>query len=138
MARVNGGTKVGAGFYWRSAEWEIVTLSGQGGTLPGGAGEVYHRIPTLAMLAAAPVMGALFVMFLPFIGIAMALKHFGALALEASREAAIAVGATLVPAWRPGEAYLAHGDDAEPAGDEPKAESDPLSDVEQQIAARRK
>jgi hypothetical protein len=70
-----GGETVSAGFYWRGAAWEIVPVSGPGGALPGDGGERYLRIPTFAMLLAAPVMGALLVVFLPFIGFALLGGH---------------------------------------------------------------
>jgi hypothetical protein len=72
MTRWIGGTKVPAGFYWRKSAWEIVTLSDQGGVLPGGRGERYFKIPVLAMLMLAPAMGAALVMFLPLTGFYMA------------------------------------------------------------------
>ena len=72
MTRWIGGTKVPAGFYWRKSGWEIVTLSGQGGVLPGGRDERYVKIPVLAMLMLAPAMGAALVMFLPLTGFYMA------------------------------------------------------------------
>jgi hypothetical protein len=72
MTRWEGGTKVPAGFYWRPASWELVTLSGEGGVLPGGTGERYFKVPVLAMLMLAPAMGAALVMFLPLTGFVMA------------------------------------------------------------------
>jgi hypothetical protein len=72
MKRWLGGTRVPAGFYWRPAGWEMVTLSGRGGVLPGERSERYLRVPVLAMLVLAPAMGAALVMFLPLIGFAMA------------------------------------------------------------------
>ena len=72
MTRWIGGTKVPAGFYWRKAGWELVTLSGEGGVLPGAGDERYVKVPVLAMLALAPAMGAALVMFLPLMGFVMA------------------------------------------------------------------
>jgi hypothetical protein len=46
----------------------VVTVAKADGPLPGSAQEQFVRIPTFAMLALAPIMGALLVMFLPFIG----------------------------------------------------------------------
>lgn len=101
-----GGAKVKAGFYWRRSQWEIVPLSGAGGVLPGGPEETYHRIPVLLMLAVAPIMGALFVVFLPFIGFALLLQYLAQSAARASRHAAGELAATLGPSWRPGEAFF--------------------------------
>ena len=67
-----GGSKVPAGFYFNKSNWEIVTVSGKkGGLLPGDAKADYLKIPAVAMLAAAPVLGAAFVVFLPVIGFAL-------------------------------------------------------------------
>ncbi len=71
-SNTNGGSKVPAGFYFNKNNWEIVTVSGKkGGLLPGGPQTGYLKIPALAMLAAAPVLGAAFVVFLPVIGFAL-------------------------------------------------------------------
>ena len=72
MKRWSGGTRVPAGFYWRPASWEIVTLSGEGGVLPGERRERYFKVPVLAMLVLAPAMGAALVMFLPLVGFVIA------------------------------------------------------------------
>jgi hypothetical protein len=67
-----GGGKVPAGFYFNKANWEIVTVSGKrGGVLPGDAKTEYLKVPAIAMLAGAPVLGAAFVIFLPVIGFAL-------------------------------------------------------------------
>jgi hypothetical protein len=72
MKRWRGSTRVPAGFYWRPASWEMVTLSGKGGVLPGERSERYFKVPVLAMLVLAPLMGAALVMFLPLMGFVMA------------------------------------------------------------------
>ncbi len=72
MKENKGGSKVPAGFYFNKKNWEIVTVSGKrGGVLPGPAETEYLKIPAVAMLAAAPVLGAAFVIFLPLIGFAL-------------------------------------------------------------------
>jgi hypothetical protein len=59
------------------------------------------------MLLLAPVMGGLFVVFLPLIGFALVLQHLGRLATAAIRQGAASLLATMSPTWRPGEAYFA-------------------------------
>jgi hypothetical protein len=72
---LSGGSRVEAGFYFNKNSWEIVTVSGkQGGVLPGDAKTGYLRVPAVAMLAGAPVLGAAFVVFLPVIGFALLAK----------------------------------------------------------------
>jgi hypothetical protein len=90
MARHQAGEQVKAGFYWRMAQWQLLTVAEDGDALPGEAGERYLRIPALLMLLLAPVMGALFVVFLPFIGIAIVLQHALRAAGRALRRAAVA------------------------------------------------
>ncbi len=93
-----GGHKVPAGFYFNKKNWEIVTVSGKrGGILPGDATTEYLKIPAVAMLAAAPVLGAAFVLFLPLIGFALfagaAFKKAGkGAAAQASKEAHVRHG----------------------------------------------
>ena len=107
MKKHTGGEKVPGGFYWKQNNWEIEVVKGDKGTLPGDAETIYLRIPTLAMLVGAPVMGGLFVVFLPFLGFAMLAKHFGNKAVSGLKQAADEVGAAVGPRWQPGEAYLA-------------------------------
>ena len=141
MTRNNGGTKVKGGFYWRPAEWQIVTLSGESGVLPGGTSEGFFRIPVFGMLLLAPVMGALFVMFLPLIGFAMVLDQAAKATAGAVRSSALWLGATLSPSWRPGEAFFTGKGAAKGTGShkpaEPKAD-DHLVALEKEIDEKRK
>ncbi len=66
-----GGNKVNGGFYLNRKTWDLVTVNGKKGLLPGEPDDRYLKVPTLAMLAAAPVLGATLVVFLPFIGFAL-------------------------------------------------------------------
>jgi hypothetical protein len=72
MFRYQGGEKVGGGFYVNRRTWAIAVINREG-VLEGDATDRYARIPTLAALVLAPLAGAAFAMFLPFIGIAMVL-----------------------------------------------------------------
>ncbi len=107
MRQHKGGEKVPGGFYWKQNNWEIEVVKGDEGTLPGKTDATYVRIPTLAMLLAAPVMGGLFVVFLPFLGFAMLAKHFGTKAVSGVKHAADELGAAVGPQWQPGEARFA-------------------------------
>jgi hypothetical protein len=77
MTRYHGNDSVKGGFYWRPSEWEIVTVPREGGTLLGTADMRYVRLPVLLILVLGPFMGALYVVFLPFIGFAMLLGFAG-------------------------------------------------------------
>lgn len=107
MRKHGGGEKVPGGFYWKQNNWEIEVVKGDEAKLPGDAGTTYVRIPTLAMLVGAPVMGGLFVVFLPFLGFVMLANHFGKKAVSGLKHATDEVDAAGGPRWQPGEAYLA-------------------------------
>ncbi len=107
MTKHIGGNAVKAGFYWNLRKWEMVTLSGIGGTLPGSADDRYLKVPIIAFLFIAPVMGGLYAFFLPFIGFAMLAAFLGRKIGVAGRAAAARVGGLVSPEWRPGEAYMA-------------------------------
>jgi hypothetical protein len=77
MKREIGGASARPGFYWRPAEWEIVSVPAGGRVLPGGPAERYVRIPTAGMLALAPALGAALVMFVPLAGFAIVLQQLG-------------------------------------------------------------
>ncbi len=90
MKRFEGNSKVGGGFYFQQKSWDLVTVSGKAGVLPGTASDQYLKVPLFLMLVGAPVFGATLVMFLPFVGIALfahamfrkAMKPFAARRLE--------------------------------------------------------
>ncbi len=77
MKRYIGGTKVAGGYYWHVGTWEIATVKGKEGTLPGGPADQYLHAPVAALFVLAPVMGAAFAIFLPFIGFAMPVYAIG-------------------------------------------------------------
>ena len=71
MKRFEGLSRVPGGFYFNQKSWDLVTVSGKAGVLPGTTSDQYLRVPLLLMLLGAPVFGATLVMFLPFVGIAL-------------------------------------------------------------------
>ncbi len=124
MTKYLGGTDVKAGFYWNLRQWEMVTLSGAGGTLPGSGADRFLKVPIVAFLFVAPVMGGLYAFFLPFIGFAMLFAFLGRKVGAGARLAAVRVGGLVSPQWRPGEAYLAgkRGKKSEHGNDDEKQE----------------
>jgi len=107
MTKRIGGTAAKNGFYWNLGRWEITMVPKQGGILPGGPGERYLKVPVVALLFLAPMMGAAYAFFLPFIGFALLFSFLGKKAFGYTRSGAAEVTATMGPSWRPGEAYLA-------------------------------
>jgi hypothetical protein len=92
--------------------WEVSTLSGQGGVLAGASDSQYLRVPLPLLLVCAPMMGAAFAMFLPFIGIALVLDFAAKRAWAACRDAVRASVMAISPRTQTGEAYF--------TGDAPK------------------
>ena len=86
----------------------MAMVPAEGGLLPGGSDRHYTRIPTVLFLLMAPLMGALYVVFLPVAGFALvaghALRALKTLAMDTFMQIAVAVS----PSWAPGEAYLAN------------------------------
>ncbi len=109
MANRIGGTAAKSGFYWNLGKWEMTMVPKQGGILPGDVTDKYMKVPVIGLLVIAPMMGAAYAMFLPFIGFAMLFTFLGRKALAAAGVSAVGVGATMTQAWRPGESYLADG-----------------------------
>ena len=98
-----GGQKAAAGTYWNLMNGERVDLE-QEGVLPGDRTAAYIKAPTAAVLAAGPVLGLLFAVFLPLIGIVMSAALVGRKLGEALASAA---AGSVSFGWRPIEAYLA-------------------------------
>ena len=69
--KYSGGDTVRYGFYWNVAEWEAQIVPKEGAQLKGTPANSFVRMPLLALLVLAPLMGAAFAFFLPFIGVAM-------------------------------------------------------------------
>ena len=103
----NGGTKVNYGFYWSAKAWDMAMIPTEGGLLPGGTDRHYTRIPTFLFLLMAPIMGALYVVFLPFAGFALLFGHLGKALKTMATDAFMHIAVAVSPQWAPGEAYLA-------------------------------
>jgi hypothetical protein len=132
---LTGGQKAEAGIYWNKGSWDLVTLSGKGGVLPGAGTQEYVRIPAVAMLAVAPLMGASYVVFLPFIGFAMFADFLGKKAGAGMKDGVAHVAGVLSPEWRPGEAYFLGRRKKGAKGK--GAKSNELESLEKEIEAKR-
>lgn len=79
MQKYTSGERVGRGFYWNMKGWEAQPVSAGGGVLNGKAEDTFVRVPLIAVLLLAPLMGAAYAIFLPFIGFAMVAMYLGGL-----------------------------------------------------------
>jgi hypothetical protein len=106
MASYNGGTKVSGGYYWNPRKWAVEVVGNEGGKLPGTAEAKYVKIPFPLLFVIVPVLGALFLVFLPLIGFglfayAIVRRLRGGVAKTAEE-----LAATVAPGWAAGEAHL--------------------------------
>jgi hypothetical protein len=141
MERFNGGTKVQGGYYIQVAKWEVVTVAEDVGTLPGGSKDQYLHAPLPVLMVVAPVMGAVFAVFLPFLGFAMPVWALGKKLADLGAKAAGEVAATLTTSWQPGVAHLADKPEEQKAGEAAEgkgpAGDEKLTELGKEIEQRR-
>ena len=134
-----GGTAVRSGYYWNVGKWEIVPVENDGERLPGEHGEKFLRIPVILVLALLPLLGGLFVVFLPVIGFALtihaAVRPIAGLFKRTAKELA----STVTPGWRPGEAHLTGSRTEEESKEEkgPPVANERLEKLEKEIEEKR-
>ena len=141
MARHCGGSPAMSGYYWNARRWSITPVAKPGGFLPGGPEERYLKVPAVAVLALMPLLGGLFVVFLPVIGFALVAYALTRKVTALARGGAADLAGTVAPGWRPGEAHLTgrHGG-AEPDKDLPRehgAGDQALEALRKEIAEKR-
>jgi hypothetical protein len=135
MTRYAGGTKVEGGYYWQSGSWNVELVPPAGGTLPGDASAEYVRVPFPLLLAAAPVVGGLFVVLFPVAGFGLfAYGIAKRIAAGASRGAA-ELASTVRPGMVAGEAHLTGAAGEKKEGEARAPES--IEKLEKEVAGRR-
>jgi hypothetical protein len=139
MTKLNAGTKVRRGYYFNMMTWTLHPVANDGEALPGTARELYFHVPLIVAFALAPIMGAAFLMFLPFIGFYLAMSAIVRPAKAAVARSTAEVAATLAPTWAPGEAHLTGGRaESKPAeANAPPAAEPAKTELEKEIEARR-
>ena len=98
----NGGHTVQAGTYWNLSNGSRVQME-QEGVLPGSGTTRYIKAHVAVMLMAAPIIGLVFAVFLPLIGIVMTLSLVGKKLVQGVESAA---AGSMSFGWRPIQAYL--------------------------------
>jgi hypothetical protein len=102
MLIYKGGQKVGKGAYWDLRNGRRIYV-GKEGMLPGYDASTYLRMPAWGMLLSGPIIGMLYAVLFPFIGIAVVLMAAGHRVAES---VVSLVGKSLSFHWRPRDAYL--------------------------------
>jgi len=102
MLTNRGGHKVGKGTYWDLRKGHRIDIA-QEGVLPGSETETYFRMSTGVMLLLGPVIGLIYAILMPFIGI-------GTVAALAGRKVLgglySLVAKSISFGWQPKNAYL--------------------------------
>jgi hypothetical protein len=141
MATYTGGSAVRSGHYieGRSFEWAVVRRDGD--PLPGAPATRWVRVPTVLAMAAAPAIGGLLVIGLPFISVGVAAYTLARALGGQARANAEKMAALLVPGFAPGEAHLAgephEGGPAAEGEAKPAAPHERLDKLEAEIRALR-
>ncbi len=102
MLTYKGGQKVGKGTYWDMRNGRRIDVA-QEDVLPGGDASTYLRMPPGVMPLVGPIIGLLYVVLFPLIGVAVVLAAAGRKAAEGVISL---VGKSFSFHWRPKDAYL--------------------------------
>ena len=140
MTNLMGGTRVTKGYYFDMKRWALQTVARDGDQLPHTAAHVYFHVPLLLVFVIAPLMGAAFLMFLPFIGFYVVFQAALRPVARLFRRSATEMAATVQPGWQPGEAHLTgrRSESGHPEDGRPSAAEGDLLKLEREIAAKRR
>lgn len=98
-----GGETVQRGTYWSFSTGERLSLE-KPGVLPGDGSSTYYKAHPILILLAAPILGLVYAVFLPFIGITSVVTMTGRKFLgKKPQEIMTKLGSF---GWRPAEAYF--------------------------------
>jgi hypothetical protein len=128
MTKIEAGTPVKSGYYFGLQSWTLHAMENDGEALPGEAGEQWIPMSLPVAVAAAPLLGAAFLMFMPAIGFYLTAKALSRPVANLFRKTSDELAATMSPGLVPGESYLT-GKRAEGAG-EPAAEGEKSPELE--------
>ena len=108
MARYEGGMTVSGGYYWNPRSWEVEVVPSEGGRLKAAAGSRYVKVPFPLLFVVVPLLGALFLMFLPLIGFALFAHAIFKKVTGGVKRSAEDLASTVVPGgFAAGEAHFA-------------------------------
>jgi hypothetical protein len=130
MKRYRGGEEVPRGFYIHTRRLASESMK-ESGLLPGTERDVYCRVPTFGLLVAGPLVGGLYVVFLPLIGFVVLVSAVTVRAFQLGADAVRAFLRVLRPSWSPARALLARG---KARGETRKRRDEWAEEVEKQLA----
>ncbi len=107
MKSYYGGETVKSGFYFSFRDKDLVDPATDSEILPGGNEVRYVRIPSGLVVLAGPLIGLLYVIFLPLISFVMLLYLIGKQIRIQVQKASSGLLHPASATWRPGFAYFA-------------------------------
>jgi len=105
MTRHESNAAVTSGYYFNPTTTSVTLVSRDGACLPDGKG-AWLAVPALLALALTPVLGALFLMYLPVVGFIMCADAAGRNLAAAFSGGAGELAVAVASGWVPGEAHL--------------------------------
>ncbi len=138
MAKYTGGMQVAGGYYWNASNWEVEVVSNEGGRLRGQSAARYVKVPFPALFLIVPLLGALFLMFLPAIGFVLFAYAIARKAASLVTSGATDLAATVQPGgFAAGNAYFTGKPEEKKEGTAPAAQGADLEKLEKEIAERK-
>ncbi len=136
MAKYTGGMQVAGGYYWNPRNWEVEVVASEGGRLKGAQTAKYVKIPFPLLFVVVPLLGALFLMFLPLIGFALFGYAIVKKVTGGVKQSATELASTMAPGgFATGEAHFTGKPGEEKKGEAPKSAE--IAKLEEEIAARK-
>jgi hypothetical protein len=136
MTKYTGGMKVNGGYYWNPRSWSVEVIPTEGGRLPA-EGAAYVKLPFPLLFVVVPLLGAMFLVFLPFIGFGMVAYAIVKRLTGGVKATAADLAATVSPGWAPGEAHLTGKPGEEKKAGAEGAATPELEKLEKEIAEKR-
>jgi hypothetical protein len=136
MAKYTGGMQVSGGYYWNPRAWEVEVVAPEGGRLKAAADSHYVKVPFPALFVIVPLLGALFLMFLPLIGFALFAYAIAKKVTGGVKQSATELASTIQPGqFAAGESYFTGKPGEEKAGEAPRTPE--MEELEKEVAARK-
>lgn len=142
MRRYRGGERVTHGIYLDLTSADLFQSPVEEAVLPGESDKKYVQVPAPVALVAAPLMGLVYILFLPVLGIAglfaFAMRQLARALLPGGAH----VGRAAVLDWVPGVSYLLRGRRGRPRSGAPKEDpadkAEFLDQLEDELQERRR
>jgi hypothetical protein len=137
MAKYTGGMQVQGGYYWNPRSWEVEVVPSEGGRLKAAHDAKYLKVPFPLLFVIVPLLGALFLMFLPLVGFALFAYAIAKKVTGGVKQSATELAATVQPGhFAAGNAYFTGKPGEEKKGDAPKTAE--MEKLEKEIEERKR